>query len=252
MQWSKRQREKAGICKRGMISKKSKRLFFYLGQRRMTKKILTGLLLIVFMLNMAGCATLPPQSVPTFQKISPQVRQKNLSALTNWAITGEMSIEDKTQAVMVDYQWQQKGLDYQIHLNSPMNFVSAKIIGKRGGAVQLWRSKTQVFTAISPEVLLEQQLGWRVPISYLFYWIRGIPAPARPLNHLQTKYDDSGHLIFLDQQNWQVNFSDYISIGKVDLPKQIDLNYPSLHVRIVINKWSTPILPQETRQTNHH
>jgi len=194
--------------------------------------ILPILATLIFSL-LAGCANMRVQPSPIFQVLSPQIRQQSLSRITNWNIVGQMSVEDKTQAVIVNYQWVQKGRDYQIHLNAPLNLISAEVSGKQGGVVQLRRAKNQVYTAISPEVLLQQQLGWQIPISYLFSWIRGIPAPGKA----KTKYDAYGHLVFLDQQNWHVSFAKYMTKGTVDLPQQIDLSYIGLHVRMIIKKW---------------
>ena len=80
---------------------------------------------------------------------------------------------------------------------------------------------------------MQQQLGWRLPLSNLFYWMRGLPAPG----NYQADFDRYGHLTLLSQMGWQVHYANYVSVGSVDLPQILELTQAELYVKIVIKRW---------------
>src|SRR5690606_5148367 len=61
-------------------------------------------------------------------------------------------------------------------------------------------------TAESAEDLLEQQIGWRLPVENLLWWVRGLPAPDSP-SRLQLNPDS--RLARLAQAGWTVEYSRY-------------------------------------------
>ena len=91
-----------------------------------------------------------------------------------------------------------------------------------------------MYHAATPEALLATRADLQLPISDLKYWIRSMPAPNSQYN---AKYDEFGHLVYLQQAGWQIRFEDFITVGGVDVPQKIIMSHPGLTVRIVVKKW---------------
>lgn len=183
---------------------------------------------------LSGCTSLSVLSVAhaPFHKQSWQQRRHALTRIRSWNIDGAFSIRQMNKSTIASYIWQQRGNSYNIRIHSSLDIYTADIAG-RPNYVTLQRSNQQRFSARTPEQLMQKQLGWHLPISSLYYWMRGLPAPGK----YQAKFDTFGHLIYLQQAGWQIQFSNYISVGKVDLPRTLQLNSERFAVKIVIKHW---------------
>jgi len=181
-----------------------------------------------------GCTSLKVPSVGhiTYHKESWQQRRKALAQIQRWNIDGAFSIQQASRSAIASYEWKQRSSSYNIRIHSSLNIYTADIVGKPG-YVTLQQSNKQRYSARTPEQLMQKQLGWHLPISNLFYWMRGLPAPDKH----QAKFDAFGHLIYLQQAGWRVRFSNYLPVGKVDLPRTLELHSKQLAVKIVIKHW---------------
>jgi len=182
---------------------------------------------------LVGCVRVSTQtSQTTYHSISPKQRQQTAAKITSWNITGAFSVVRNQKALLANYQWRQSGKQFIIQIAGALNIAATTLMG-RPGHVTLRQSAAKVFQASSAEVLMQQQLGWYVPVSYLKYWIRGLSAPGR---HKAT-FDRYGHLIALKQQGWTIDFSKYQTNQGVDLPKMLRLSRPRLRVKLVVKQW---------------
>jgi len=202
------------------------------------KRFLTQLIcfnLVFVLLLLTGCATTPMAVAPENKHLTWEQRQKNLSALQNWNIKGLIAIHSAKDSFSANLQWQQTGNHYTILVFGPLGANSMKLTGMPG-QVLLEMADGRKFHATNAESLLNEQLGWRLPVSNLFYWIRGLPAP-----HLaaQKNGDVYHHLTTLSQQGWQIQYLQYTQAHQLDLPSKIFLNAPGLSVKIVVSQWDT-------------
>ncbi len=69
--------------------------------------------------------------------------------------------------------------------------------------------------AQSPEALLEEQLGWKLPVSHLVWWVRGLPAPD---SKSRLGLDNDSRLATLEQDGWQVEYLSYTEQNGYWLP----------------------------------
>lgn len=199
------------------------------------KKWIFKLFLIANVFLLASCASLHESPPPDNKAMSWDNRVQALSHIQSWDISGLIAIRNnsKPHAESANLQWQQSKQNYQILLFGPLGASPVKLSGKPG-AVVLEDSKGKRFYADSAESMLAQQTGWHLPVSNLYYWIRGLPVPNQSA---QKQFDSYQHLTQLTQGGFRIQYLNYTSVNHMDLPTKIFLYNSTLQLRIVINRW---------------
>ncbi|HAG61572.1 MAG TPA: outer membrane lipoprotein LolB [Coxiellaceae bacterium] len=194
---------------------------------------------------LTGCVNLtPPTGATSFNTQHETTRAQQLNNITHWTTRGAFSITTPKEAQIANYTWHLTDqTHYTIHIASSLNLYQLHIT-QSGDHVTLIKDQNKPLIANNPESLMQQALGYSLPISNLYYWIRGLPAPGTQ----QTTYNQYGHLTQLKQDGWTITFLNYTHQGDVDLPQLIRLNGHHLAIKLVIKQWnlSTP------KQSEHH
>ncbi|MOA27497.1 Outer-membrane lipoprotein LolB precursor [compost metagenome] len=129
---------------------------------------------------------------------------------------------------------------YDIRLSGPLGRGAARLTG-RPGKVSLEVANQGRYDAPNPEVLLEEQLGWKLPVSNLAWWVRGLPAPD---SKSRLTLDGDSRLASLEQDGWQVEYTEYTQLNGYWLPERIKLHGTDLDVTLVIKTWQPRKLGQ--------
>lgn len=177
---------------------------------------------------LAGCATRPPTQSLTWAK-----QQKQLAKISAWQINGGVSLHFDKQSIITNFSWQQKEDQYVITLSSALGLFSVKLEGNANG-VTFWQSADEKFSATTAEQLMQQQLGWSLPVTSLRYWVLGLPEPKHPY---QATFDQNQQLATLKQQGWYINYQRFVQVNNLFLPEKILLTNQSINVKIVIKNW---------------
>lgn len=198
------------------------------------KKLMIVLSALLFLL--AGCANLRPAAPSSLQPTAQtwQQRSAQLTRLNNWTILGAISIHQPQRTTIAHLQWQQHQRNYDIHLTGPFSVGGVHITGGIGYVTLAGVQKGAVEVASSPEALVRQQLGVELPISNMYYWVRGLPAPG--VTAKQT-LDNQNRLALLQQQNWTIRYQAYQTVNGIDLPSTIIMTNEDLSVKLVIKQW---------------
>lgn len=175
----------------------------------------------------------------TFHYRKPTQRRLARTKITYWTIRGAFSIKQDKHADLADFRWTQHNKHhYQIHLSSALNLYTLSILGSPQ-YVKLIQPSHPTLQAKSAEQLLQRAVGWSLPVSRLYYWIRALPAPRETASvSIKRQYDQYGHLLSLQQGRWHIRYSDYIHLKTVDLPRIVTLTYQNLRIKIAIKHWS--------------
>ncbi|MBA2653664.1 MAG: outer membrane lipoprotein LolB [Gammaproteobacteria bacterium] len=199
----------------------------------MRKLLCSASLLVAVFLY--GCATNmePPVDQATYRVTPWKQRKLTLADTTRWNIQGAMSITSRGKTQMGSFTWKQIDNRYAIDIYGPLNLGSIGIQGLPG-RVTLFKP-TGSYSASTPEALMRQQLGWYLPVSNMFYWVRGLPASGASGKQMRDEY---GHLVLLEQQGWAIRFQSFQTQGNADLPRKILMDNQQLHVKLVINRWN--------------
>lgn len=177
---------------------------------------------------LTGCvSSFQPRSFPTPVKSSLIIPEK----LVHWRASGSMSIypKDQAQASAFSFTWEQNKHNYLLDFFAPLGLASLHVSGD-SKQVTLWQSRTQKITAKTPEALISTQLGYTLPVTGLYYWIRGLADPRFPMTKV---LNTNGYLAKLEQQGWIINYLNFNN----NLPSLIILNNKLMRIKIAVTKW---------------
>lgn len=181
-------------------------------------------------LLLSGCATQKPVIVMAPTTGTPIT---SASGINQWQVQGALGANDGKQAFSANVVWNQNASRFNMTLYGPVGVGTLKIAGIPG-QVTLMDSAGKKMNASSPEELLKKQTGWAIPVSYLVYWIKGLPAPNLAS---QSSKDSAMRIAHLQQDGWQIDYLGWSSHAGIDLPNKIAITHGALKIRMVINQW---------------
>jgi len=214
----------------------------------MKKKYLFPLAM-VFGLSLSSCASVVNIKQQVESQSIWQQRQLQLSNIKDWHMKGRMVIVNGAELWAMTVDWKQKGEQYIIFLSGPFGAGKVQLAGTTNG-VLLKNSDDQIFYAETPEELLLEHTGVIMPLSYLRFWMLGLPHPKAVNN--KAMLDESGRLESLSlasssQHPWDISFKRYTSIDGVnavqskallELPDKIFIQQgDDIKVRVVVGEW---------------
>jgi outer membrane lipoprotein LolB len=187
------------------------------------------------MVLVSACATLSKDK-PAAAELERQwaAHRQELGQFQSWVIAGRLGIQTPDEGWHVSFQWRQGDADlYHITLSGPLGQESAELQGTTQGVTLLLADGHSV-TAKDPDELLLRNLGWRLPVKGLYYWVRGLPVPGAAETH---GLDGHGRLQWLEQSGWRIAYRRYGDFSGNAFPTKIFLDNARVKVRLVITDW---------------
>jgi outer membrane lipoprotein LolB len=181
-----------------------------------------------------ACATRPPLS--GVQRDAEWRRHRDqVAGLEQWGLKGRIAIRLQQEGWSASLHWRQRRADYAIRLIGPLGNGMYELRGS-DGMVQLQTPDDRLLQAPDAAALLQETLGWQVPVDGLRYWVRGLPAPGSEPQSMAL--DERGRLQSLEQDGWQVHYSRYgLFRGGLVLPEKLTLERRDLRLRLSIHAW---------------
>jgi len=213
------------------------------------QKFLTVVFTLTVIALLSACASVAPKPSTQTTETIWQQRQLQLSTLKDWHMKGRMVVVNGVELWSMSVDWQQHGDKYVIFLSGPFGAGKVQLAGSENG-VLLRNSDDQVFYAETPEELLLEHTGVSMPLSYLRFWMLGLPHPGAVNN--TEMLDQSGRLESLSlksqsKEPWYIEFKRYTEIENLklsqskiffELPDKIFINQGSdIKVRVVVGEW---------------
>lgn len=199
-------------------------------------------LISAFSFLCVSCATpLPRPPGDQLQQLW-QVRAARLLPIQHWELRARLAVRADERGGQVSLHWRRDGARHSIRLTGPLGRGVLHLTQDESGA-HLQDAEQNVLHAASGEDLLFRYTGWRLPVANLNYWVRGLPAPDLAV---VTELDDLGRLKSLRQQDWDVEYEEYVRSEGYELPSRLRLTslanassgQPAMQVRLVIERWA--------------
>lgn len=135
----------------------------------------------------------------------------------------------------IGIHWQRDPDGFMMLLQAPMGQGVFRIESEPGEPYRLRLPDGRVFENLTAEALLEDVIGWSLPISGLDYWIRGMPRPGSDYSH-RVRVD--GRTRSIKQDQWDIKYLDYFEQQEDSrLPRKIELSSDTITVRLIVERW---------------
>lgn len=192
-------------------------------------------LLFLLALTLSACSNLHQRETLEFggDPAAWQAHRNTLEPVREWVLQGKLGVRSPAESGSGTLYWLQQQGHYDIRLSGPLGRGATRIQGGPAG-VTLEIAGQPSSHAISAEELLEQQIGWRLPVDNLLWWVRGLPAPGSP-SRLQLNPDSL--LARLAQAGWIIEYSRYQDIDGKRLPQRLQLSGHDMLLTLVITRW---------------
>ena len=111
----------------------------------------------------------------------------------------------RNEGVQGSFRWEEQGRNVRLDLVSPLGQTLAVVTSTPSGAT-LDLPNEPPRNAPEVDALMEQALGFSLPVSGMRDWLHGRPAPGAPANATR---DVRGRLDTLTQAGWTVRYVDW-------------------------------------------
>ena len=181
-------------------------------------------------LLLCACATVPRTTAPPTPWAQ---RLAALQAINHFELSGRLAAATATEGFSAGLRWQQQDDRASIDLSAPLGLGAAHI-EQTAANLELTTSTGQTLQSAAASAELRARLGFDPPLSSLRFWILGASDPA---TSAQEWLDPEQRLAHLEQDGWQVDYSDYVLVREQWLPQRLSMTRGSLRLRVVIETW---------------
>jgi outer membrane lipoprotein LolB len=146
-----------------------------------------------------------------------------LSDASQWRLQGKLGVKAESNSGNLSITWSQIDDAYDIRLYGPLGVTVAEITGNALNAT-LDLPDSPPLRAASPEMLVQQALGYPFPVSPMRYWVRGMPAPDEAFDATADGFRQFGwHVAILHRDEWG--------------PVKIRIQRPEVRLLLVVKNW---------------
>jgi len=168
-------------------------------------------------------------------------RADMLTEIPEWGLVGKISLDDGDRGGSGRLQWDVTAEGSEIDFHGALGRGAWHLQISPDGAV-LREANGSEQSAPGVNALIQDRMGWPVPVEALQWWVRGLAAPG-VVNDEQL--DSQGLLTSLDQLGWKVEFNRYDAKTGIALPVRLDARRDSYRVKLAIGRWQLGTDDQE-------
>jgi outer membrane lipoprotein LolB len=212
-------------------------------------KVTASLCMLVSMgMLLSGCTpnVLKQTAHPEQQWQSYQIK---LSQITSWHMEGFFGVKTANQAVSGNIDWIHTPEEDRFTFYGPLGVDETRLIIQADGASQIIFHNGRIERASNPERLMEQTMGWSLPVSRLRRSILGLPTEvlrgssdtlqrSLPLGAqlrlnaygMPETFTDQAFKMEYQQEEWSSAFG-------CPLPMDITVSSPHGWMKIAVSRW---------------
>ncbi len=180
--------------------------------------------LILLAALLGGCASqLAPLAAPARPA---QAEQQPFS------LNGRLSVRHDGDRSSIGVRWTHLAEADEILLLAPLGQTVASI--HRDSERASLDTPDRHYEAQDAEALMEQVLGWHLPLSGLHYWVLALPAPGSPSTVERTALGQLGRL---RQGGWDILYTRFAGEVPASLPLRMTMRHDDLELQLLIDEW---------------
>jgi outer membrane lipoprotein LolB len=191
-------------------------------------------------ISLSACSIFQSQQHSTFpdqeSTYNWQETQQQLEALTRWKLIGKIGIKTPSESMTAAInQWSQSEEAFVIDLSSTFFGLGASQLLGTPHFLTISESGEDPISSYQPNELIEQALGFPLPITHLPRWIKGLPIPDKKYD---IRFNAQGLPESLTQDEWTLEYSKYMLNNGVPLPGKIKLYRNGTRIILAIKQWT--------------
>jgi outer membrane lipoprotein LolB len=176
--------------------------------------------LLLTVLLLTGCAAAPVAVHRQAQVDAP------------FAFNGRIAIKQGEKRDNAGVRWVHRATEDEILLLAPLGQTMARI--HRDAQEVTLDASGKHYAARDMESLMQQALGWQLPLSGLQHWVYALPAPD---GESRIERDANGQVSVLQQQGWEISYSRYAAETPDALPLRLNMKREGMEVVLLIDEW---------------
>ncbi|MFM0499652.1 lipoprotein insertase outer membrane protein LolB [Paraburkholderia caffeinilytica] len=183
---------------------------------------------------LAGCASVKPQGPSTSNAAT------SVTAQTSRAYQGRFAIQYNDQNgqqrnAYGNFTWQETGDTVTLQLRNPLGQTLA-IVTSSPASATLELPNRQPLTADNVSTLMQNALGFALPVEGLRYWLQPSPAPT---SRARTENDPEqpSHLKQITQDGWTIDYLAYADAPATGVKRlNLSRSEPPLDIKLVLDQ----------------
>jgi outer membrane lipoprotein LolB len=183
---------------------------------------------------LAGCASVKPQGPSTSNAAT------SVTAQTSRAYQGRFAIQYNDQNgqqrnAYGNFTWQETGDTVTLQLRNPLGQTLA-IVTSSPASATLELPNRQPLTADNVSTLMQNALGFALPVEGLRYWLQPSPAPT---SRARTEKDPEqpSHLKQITQDGWTIDYLAYADAPATGVKRlNLSRSEPPLDIKLVLDQ----------------
>lgn len=192
-------------------------------------------LIIVAMAALLAACAAPRVRTDVQGRSNQDQRENQLATRSNWSLQGRIAVSAPGDSGSGSLDWQQQGEHYNISVHAPVSGKTWTLSGDDSG-VRLSGLRETPSEALDASALLEKELGWKVPVADLAWWVRAMRAPGKA----EIAFREDGLPTEIRQHGWVVEFRDYLPGIAPSMPRRIFASNGRYSVRLIVQQWQMP------------
>jgi outer membrane lipoprotein LolB len=166
-----------------------------------------------------------------------QQRVGKLNAIQEWGLLAKISLDDGDQGGSGKLQWRVEPGGSELDFHGALGRGAWHLQIEPGHAV-LTEANGDIQSASSVNALLQDRMGWPIPVEALQWWVRGLAAPGEVEDQ---QIDSEGVLISMRQFGWNVEYSRYDNSAVVAMPKRLNATMNDYRVKLAVSRWNLAV-----------
>ena len=172
---------------------------------------------------LAGCAALPPESLP---------ERPQRASIQRFEFDGRIAVRSAQAAMSASISWLHDAGGDDISVRSPLGAMLAHLVGDASGA-RLETAQRESFAAADIGELGRQVFGLDLPLARMPDWVIGRSGGT----HTAVEFDARGRIARLTEQGWSIEYPEYESDAQQALPRRVFLRRGEIDVRLAVERW---------------
>lgn len=166
-------------------------------------------------------------------KVIYQQRADEISAIKEWGFSGKISLDDGDQGGSGRLQWDVLADSAELDFHGAMGRGAWHLRIDPDRAI-LTEASGEQHTASAVNDLIQERIGWPLPVDALQWWVRGLAAPGVVD---AEQFDSRGLLLHLSQFGWSIDINRYKSIAGLHLPAKLEARRDNFRIKLAIGRW---------------